>query len=147
MCQSTHFLSFVRCRFINFVLTFPFTTTAKARTSDTATKTLQTNKHNLMIKQTHRQSGISCGQTSGLLNIRFPAYIITFSKLFIAFIFTFLKLIINYIIIFSKLFIVLSSHDATPCRATLWPATEDCRSPVSPSHNNRVPLVPALCLG
>ena len=169
LCQSTHFLSFVRCRFINFVLTFPFTTTAKARTSDTATKRLQTNKHNLMIKQTHRQSGISCGQTSGLLNIRFPAYIITFSKLFIAFIstflklivnyiitfsklfiafiFTFLKLIINYIIIFSKLFIVLSSHDATPCRATLWPATEDCRSPVSPSHNNRVLLVPALCLG
>ena len=53
---------------------------------------------------------------------------------------------LNYIIIFSKLFIVLSSHDATPCRATLWPATEDCRSPVSPSHNNRVPLVPALRL-
>ena len=49
---------------------------------------------------------------------------------------------LNYIIIFSKLFIVLSSHDATPCRATLWLATEDCRSPVSPSHNNRVPLVP-----
>ena len=140
MCQSTHFLSFVRCRFINFVLTFSFTTTAKARTSDTATKKLQTNKHNLMIKQAHRQSGISCGQTFGQHNIEFPACVSIFSKYFIAFISTQLY---HH---FSKLFIVLSSHDATPCRATLWLATEDCRSPVSPSHNNRVPLVPALRL-
>ena len=88
MCQSTNFLSFVRCRFINFVLTFQFTTTAKARTSDTATKTLQTNKHNLMIKQAHRQSGISCGQTFGQHNIEFPACVSIFSKYFIAFIST-----------------------------------------------------------